>query len=138
MRKPDKIGAVGKAWDGKGTDCYIPALWFVHLPEHHPMLQWFSVAVANDAEDGWQDPEIYVHMLDPESYLFQEPDPDTWRAQKIQFLPDHVLKHQIPKEWWKTSNLLVAQLVDELVSGTIKPDERDAIHNFLVNAENWK
>lgn len=139
MREPNKIGEFGKAWNAKTADCYVPALWFINLPNHHPMLQWFSVAVSNDAEEGWQDPEIYVHALDPESYLFQEPNADNWRQQKIQFLPDDILKHQVPKALWNQSIKLIELLVDEFLSGRLKPDvdERDLIHNFLVNLERW-
>lgn len=139
MREPNVIGEVGKAWDSKATDNHMPAVWFVNLPNFHPMLQWFSVVVANDAEEGWQDVEIYVHALDPESYLFQEPDADTWRAQKIQFLPDHILKHQVPKQFWGKTDLLAYDLVNEFVTGRLKPDQEEAktLHNFLVNAEKW-
>ncbi len=138
MRNPDKIGKVGKAWRSTARDHEMIDMWFINLPDFHPMLQWFTVCEWIEYADG-QTTTVFAYALDPESYLWQDVDPDKFKEQKITFLPTEILKHSLSKKSVVTHPVLLAAFVQALTEGQLQPDEdnKQELANFLTNTERW-
>lgn len=141
MRPPDMTGDFGSAWSvvpkGNGWAQNL-TFYYVNLPRFHPMLQWFLV-IANHLRDVPGSPpaskksadcthEVVIGAIDPEMYLFEEVDPDTFN--KLKLIEPLELNQQLSSLTDKVIEPLTAGIVSEIIHGRIPPD-KDAIVQWV-------
>lgn len=141
MRSPDMTGDCGSAWavTPKGTNWgHNVAFYYVNLPRFHPMLQWFLV-ITNHLRDvpGMQKAaknsadcthEVVIAAIDPETYLFEDVDPDS--LNKLSILEPLEVNHQFSGLTDDVMSPLTVGIVTELINGQLPPD-RDAIVKWV-------
>jgi hypothetical protein len=137
--------AVGSALEGSpGLESSL-GFWALRLPDVHPILEWFAVAVNHLQDFGPPKPdfkpshEIVVFALDPETYFdpetatFNPNDFSTYRA-----LPPTELEVTFGsgRAWDSFARVSAQQLVTCLVAGELKPfgDELGAWGKQLLQA----
>ncbi len=137
MREADEIGKVGSAWRSSAISDGMVDMWFINLPDFHPMLRWFTICEWFDSSVNTT--TVYMYAVDPESYLFQEIDVDNFNKQKISFLPTEIVKHSLPKATSSSHAAIVESFVKAFLEGRLQPDEekKQELANFLTNAEHW-
>ncbi len=137
MREPDEVGKVGNAWRSSMIVDGMVDMWFINLPDFHPMLRWFAVCEWFDSSVNTT--TVYTYAVDPESYLFQDIDVDDFNKQKISFLPTEIVKHDLPKVTRASHAAIVESFVKAFINGQLQPDEekKQELANFLTNAEHW-
>jgi hypothetical protein len=136
-REPDFASDHGVAWkvvhEGEGWGANI-RFYYVKLFNYHPILKWFVLAVNHLRDAPGVKPakkltadmthEFLVAILDPETYLFEEFNPDD-RAmlKKVKFMQPMILDTQQPKLTDDFAAFVLDNLTVELLNGYQEPDE---------------
>lgn len=154
MRKPDVAGAAGGAWlvpqTGKGWEGCL-SFHYVHLPAYHPMLQWFVVVLNHLRESEGVMPtkktaacthEVVIASVDPEVYLFDEIDPDSF--SKLRLLEPLEVWHQFQGLADPTAQEINKGILFQLVSGALQPNHECGaewnayLHNLEASLKPWQ
>ncbi len=143
-------GSHGKAWEvpqkGPGWEACLQ-FYYVRLDNYHPMLKWFVVIVnhlRHEVGDKGAPPskqsadcthEIVVASVDPEVYLFDEIDPETFKGLKL--LEPLEVWHQLQGLNDTLARTLGQLVVTELTNGLRDPNHEDkaAWTNFLQDKQ---
>lgn len=143
-------GAHGSAWlyspETAGWEACI-RLYFVHLDTYHPILKWFVVACAHLRDETGLSPanretsdkthEFVVAPIDPESYMFEDFNPDDPKIFNI--YPPYVLSYQHSKLADTSACYIADKLATQLVDGEQIPDEDTRKHwiDSIIDYTRW-
>lgn len=149
-KKPEITGEHGSAWGIMPTVAGWGAcirLFYVQLDTYHPMLKWFVIACNHLREDMLLLPanketptkshEFIVGIVDPESYLFEDFDPETQPVFKI--LPPLIVNYQADRLTDSQAQQIATHLATAMVDGQQIPEEETRKHwiDSIVNYNKW-